>query len=86
MTELVVKRGRSRRTHSEQFKQEAVDQCTRPGMSLANVARQHELHPSLLARWVKERAEPARMPTQPYSRINELLPHNWKPASASIES
>lgn len=26
------------------------------------------------------------MPTQPYSRINELLPHNWKPASASIES
>lgn len=58
MTELVVKRGRSRRTHSEQFKQEAVDQCTRPGMSLANVARQHELHPSLLARWVKERTEP----------------------------
>src|SRR3989338_8260650 len=61
MTELVVKRGRSRRTHSAQFKQEAVDQCTRPGMSLANVARQHELHPSLLARWVKERTEPARM-------------------------
>ena len=61
MTELVVKRGRPRRTHSAQFKQEAVDQCTRPGMSLANVARQHELHPSLLARWVKERTEPARM-------------------------
>ena len=61
MTELVVKRGRSRRTHSEQFKQEVVDHCTRPGMSLANVARQHGLHPSLLARWVKERIEPARM-------------------------
>jgi transposase len=25
------------------------------------VARQHGLHPSLLARWVKERTEPARM-------------------------
>ena len=61
MTELVVKRGRSRRTHNEQFKQEVVDQCTMPGMSLANVARQHGLHPSLLARWVKERTEPARM-------------------------
>ena len=61
MTELLVKRGRSRRTHSEDFKQELVDQCTRPGMSLANVARQHELHPSLLARWVRERTEPATM-------------------------
>jgi transposase-like protein len=61
MTELVVKRGRSRRAHSAQFKQEVIDQCIRPGMSLANVARQHGLHPSLLARWVKERAEPARM-------------------------
>lgn len=69
MTELVVKRGRSRRTHSEQFKQEAVDQCTRPGMSLANVARQHELHPSLLARWVKERAEPARMTVSSQSSL-----------------
>ena len=69
MTELVVKRGRSRRTHSEQFKQEAVDQCTRPGMSLANVARQHELHPSLLARWVKERTEPARMTVSSQSSL-----------------
>ena len=69
MTELVVKRGRSRRTHSAQFKQEAVDQCTRPGMSLANVARQHELHPSLLARWVKERTEPARMTVSTQSSL-----------------
>jgi hypothetical protein len=22
-----------------------------------------------------------RLPTQPYSKINELLPHNWKPAN-----
>ena len=72
MTELVVKRGRSRRTHSEQFKQEAVDQCTKPGMSLANVARQHGLHPSLLARWVKERTEPARVTVS--SQQSSLLP------------
>ncbi len=71
MTELVVNRGRSRRTHSEQFKQEVVDHCTRPGMSLANVARQHGLHPSLLARWVKERTEPERMAV---SLQSSLLP------------
>lgn len=69
MTELVFKRGRSRRTHSEQFKQEVVDHCTRPGMSLANVARQHGLHPSLLARWVKERTEPARMTVSSQSSL-----------------
>lgn len=71
MAELVVKRGRSLRTHSEQFKQHTVDQCTRLGMLLANVARQRELHPSLLARWVKERTEPARMTV---SSQSSLLP------------
>ncbi len=71
MTELVVNRRRSRRSHSEQCKQEVVDHCTRPGMSLANVARQHGLHPSLLARWVKERTEPERMAV---SLQSSLLP------------
>ena len=69
MTELVINRGRSRRTHSEQFKQDLVEQCVKPGMSLANVARQHELHPSLLARWVKERTEPARMTVSSQSSL-----------------
>lgn len=55
MTELVVQPGRTRRVHSEQFKQQLVDVCLQPGMSLANIARQHGLHPNLLSRWVKER-------------------------------
>lgn len=71
MTGLVINRGRSRRTHSEQFKQGLVAQCVKPGMSLANVARQHGLHPSLLARWVKERTDPARMTV---SSQSSLLP------------
>ena len=25
----------------------------------------------------------ARLPTQPYSRISELLPHRWQPATAT---
>jgi len=55
MTDLVIQRGRPRRTHSEQFKQELVAQCSQPGMSLACVAIQHGLHPNLLSRWLKER-------------------------------
>ena len=69
MTELVVKRGRARRTYSDLFKQELVDQCITPGMSLANVARQHDLHPTLLARWVKQRTGPARNVFTPQSSL-----------------
>jgi transposase len=69
MTELVAKRGRGRRTYSDLFKQELVDQCITPGMSLANVARQHDLHPTLLARWVKERTGPTRNIVSPQSLL-----------------
>ena len=61
MTELVVALGRRRRTYTNVFKQELVDLCVQPGMSLASVARQHDLHPTLLARWVKERTAPAKL-------------------------
>lgn len=58
MTELSTKPGRTRRTHSEQFKQALVDECSKPGMSLAHVAKQHGLHPNLLSRWLKDRLAP----------------------------
>jgi hypothetical protein len=50
-------------------------------MSLVQSARLNGLNPLVYLKDVMD-----RLPTQPYSRINELLPHNWKPASASIES
>lgn len=57
---LVIERGRTRRTHSEQFKQDLVQKAVHPGMSLASVAREHGIHPNLLSRWVKERTGSAR--------------------------
>jgi transposase len=50
-------------------------------MSLVQSARLNGLNPLVYLKDVMD-----RLPTQPYSSINELLPHNWKPASASIES
>lgn len=50
-------------------------------MSLVQSAKPNGLNPLQYLNDVMD-----RLPTQPYSRINELLPHNWKSASASIES
>lgn len=75
MTKPVLYRGRTRRAHNEQFKQELVDLCVKPGMSLASVAKQHSVHPNLLSRWVKERTGSARtmVPSQP-SPVPEFVP------------
>jgi len=50
-------------------------------MSLTQSAKLNGLNPLVYLKDVMD-----RLPTQPYSSINELLPHNWKSASASIES
>lgn len=50
-------------------------------MSLVQSAKLNGLNPLEYLKDVMD-----RLPTQPYSRINELLPHNWKPASALTES
>ena len=44
-------------------------------MSLIQSARLNGLNPLEYLKDVMD-----RLPTQPYSKINELLPHNWKPA------
>ena len=48
------------------------------GMSLIHSAKLNELDPYVYMRDVLE-----RLPTQPASRIDELLPHRWQPISAS---
>ena len=45
-------------------------------MSLVQSAKLNGLNPLEYLKDVMD-----RLPTQPYSRINELLPHNWKPAN-----
>lgn len=45
---------RRRRTHSDEFKAEAVASCLQPGMSMAAVAMAHGVNANLLRRWVRE--------------------------------
>jgi transposase-like protein len=47
--------GRRRRLHSAEFKAKVVEECTRPGVSMAAVALAHGLNANLLRRWVVER-------------------------------
>ncbi len=50
---------RRRRTHSAEFKAEAVTACRKPGVSIAAAALQRSINANLLRRWVveAERAE-----------------------------
>ena len=47
--------GRRRRRHSAEFKAKVVEECGRPGVSMAAVALAHGLNANLLRRWVVER-------------------------------
>jgi transposase-like protein len=46
--------GRRRRHHSAEFKAKVVEECARPGVSMAAVALAHGLNANLLRRWVVE--------------------------------
>jgi transposase-like protein len=46
--------GRHRRHHGAEFKAKVVEECTRPGVSMAAVALAHGLNANLLRRWVVE--------------------------------
>ncbi len=53
--ELVAPEGRRhRRQFSQEFKSEVVASCQQRGVSVAAVARAHDLHPNLLRKWVQE--------------------------------
>ena len=47
--------GRRRRQHGAEFKAKVVEECTRPGVSMAAVALAHGLNANLLRRWVVEK-------------------------------
>lgn len=52
--ELAAQEGRRhRRQFSPQFKTDIVAQCQGRGVSVAAVARQYDLHPNLLRKWVQ---------------------------------
>ena len=52
--EQAVGTRRRRRTHSDEFKANAVASCMQAGMSMAAVAMTHGINANLLRRWVHE--------------------------------
>lgn len=46
---------RSRRRYTAEFKQQAIEACLQPGVSMASVALANGLNANLLRRWVTER-------------------------------
>lgn len=53
---------RRRRRHSAQFKEAVIQECMRPGVSMAAVAMAHSLNANMLRKWVidAEHALPAK--------------------------
>jgi transposase len=65
---------RRRRRHSAQFKTAVVQECMRPGVSIAAVALAHSLNANMLRKWVidAENALPAKpkvAPTRPVADV-----------------
>jgi transposase-like protein len=44
--------GRQRRRHSAEFKAKLIEECRRPGVSMASVAMANGVNPNLLRNWV----------------------------------
>ena len=51
----VIQPRRSRRTHSEAFKQSLIEACGEPGASVAGVALANGINANQLRRWMRER-------------------------------
>lgn len=51
----VTKPRRTRRTHSEEFKQSLIEACGEPGASVAGVAMANRINANQLRRWMRER-------------------------------
>lgn len=52
--DVVIPR-RTRRTHSEAFKQSVISACSEPGVSVAGVALANGLNANQVRRWMRER-------------------------------
>ena len=57
---------RTRRTHSEEFKQSLIEACGEPGASVAGVALANGINANQLRRWMRERGiEPPELSCLP---------------------
>ncbi|HNF77551.1 MAG TPA: transposase, partial [Thauera aminoaromatica] len=62
--DVVIPR-RSRRTHSEAFKQSVVSACREPGVSVAGLALANGLNANRVHRWMRERGIEPPSPRKP---------------------
>ena len=62
----VIQPRRTRRTHSEAFKQSLIEACGEPGASVAGVALANGINANQLRRWMRERGiEPPELSCLP---------------------
>ena len=84
--EVVVKPGRMKRRHSEEFKQALVAACSEPGTSVSGVALANGINANQVRRWMRERGvtPPSRRPKAPapVETASEFLPVRLAPAPA----
>src|SRR5690554_250140 len=70
-----------RRMHSSKFKAELVARCQQPGVSITAIALDHDLHPSLLHRWVTEHERYGKHSLQDNTaapdQALDMTPANW---------
>lgn len=73
---------RRRRRHSAEFKAAVVEECLKPGVSMAAVALAHGLNATMLRKWVNDResklavavAAPAAAPEPPQPVAPAFIP------------
>jgi transposase len=65
---------RRRRRHSAEFKAAVIQECMRPGVSIAAVALAHSLNANMLRKWVidAENALPAKPKVAPTSPVEDI--------------
>ena len=78
--------GRQRRRHSTEFKARLVEECRRPGVSMASVAMANGVNANLLRNWVVrdgKSGRPAPAPVAPAKEQFIALPLVTGPAPAA---
>ena len=63
---------RTRRTFTEEFKQDAVRMCQQSGMTMAEVSRNLGVHVSLLAQWKRKMTEDQQKQTKELTESERL--------------
>ena len=89
-TTLIAIKRRTRRHHRVEFKQQIVEACRQPDVSIAGVALAHGLNANLVRRWLTEHGirSPQQSDPHPGSRTlavsgGEFIPITVAPSAAA---